>query len=109
MNPYGGTRQERARLKVLQALQDLGATSEETAARTKDIDQVVGDLSGYAQPNTKVVQSLLRDGLVKIDLSTPMKLWLTPNGSTYLSSETQTVPEMPEEASKAIRRSMYQD
>lgn len=81
------SRQERARLNVLQALQDLGACSETTAVGTKDVDHVVGDLSRYAQPNTKVLQSLLRDGLIKLDLSAPMKLWITSQGSDYLSRE----------------------
>ncbi len=79
---------ERARLNMLQALQDLGATSEDKAVGLKDVDHVVGDLSRYARANTKIVQSLLRDGLVKLDLEVvPMRMYLTSQGSTYLINE----------------------
>ena len=79
---------ERARLNLLQALQDLGATSALAAVRAKDVDLVVGDLSRYARSNTKIVQSLHRDNLIGIDLNHPMRLWLTLTGSTYLINES---------------------
>lgn len=80
-------RVERARMNVLQALQDRNAISEETATPTKDIDTIVGDLSRYANQNTKILQSLLRDSLIEIDLGTPMKIWMTARGRDYLHSE----------------------
>ena len=89
MNPYDGTRRERARLNVLQALEDLGAHSEETAVGTKDVDHVVGDLSRYAATSNKtIMQTLLRDYLIKIDFSVSnLRIWLTPQGRNYLSDE----------------------
>ena len=78
---------ERARMNVLQALQDRNAVSEKTAALTKDIDNMVGDLSRYARANTKILQSLLRDGLIEIDMDDPIRIWLTTRGRNYLYSE----------------------
>ena len=80
-------RNERARMNILQALQDCSATSLVSAVPTKDIDNIVGDLSRYARHNTKIVQTLLRDGLVGLDLEPPMRMWLTTQGRDYLHSE----------------------
>ena len=88
MSPYDGTRRERARLNVLQALQDLGAHSEEKAVNAKDVDHIVGDISRYASSNTKILQSLMRDNLIKVDVSAyPLTVWLTPQGRNYLDNE----------------------
>ncbi len=78
---------ERARMNVLQALQDRNAISEVAAIPTKDIDNVVGDLSRYARANTKILQTLLRDGLIGLDFEAPMKIWMTTHGGNYLHSE----------------------
>ncbi len=78
---------ERARMNVLQALQDRNAVRKVVVVLTKDIDDVVGDLSRYARANTKILQTLLRDGLIGLDFETPMKIWMTPRGRNYLCSE----------------------
>jgi len=78
---------ERARMNVLQALQDRNAVYKVAAVPTKDIDDVVGDLSRYARANTKILQTLLRDGLIGLDFGEPMKIWMTIRGRDYLYSE----------------------
>jgi len=89
MNAYDGTRRERARLNILQALQDLGAHSQGTATGTKDVDHIVGELSRYAAASNKtIMQTLLRDNLIKIDFSvSALRIWLTPHGRNYLDNE----------------------
>ncbi len=82
--------EERARLNILQAIQDLNAHSETAIATTKRSDREVGDLSRYTRSNTKILQSLLRDGLIRLDYGEPMKVWMTPRGEEYLHNELHT-------------------
>lgn len=77
---------ERARLNVLQALEDAGAVCKTTATTLKSIDTSIGDLSRYARSSTKTMQSLLRDGLITIGFDClPSPVWITLKGRNYLS------------------------
>ncbi len=79
---------ERARLNILQTLYDKGAIRQIYAITTQDVDGVVGDVSRYSTiSNTRIVKSLLEEGLVGLTFDTPMKIWLTSKGVDYLQSE----------------------
>ena len=84
--------QERARLNILQALEDRTAVSEASAIETYELDKTVGDIARYADTsNYKIVQTLLREGLIGLDTATPMRIWITSFGHTYLAKANLTI------------------
>ncbi len=71
----------RAKLAVMEALDDLGATSREDAAPIREVDERVGDLSRYSgRSNFKIIQEMLRDQTIEATFDTPITVWLTPKG-----------------------------
>ena len=71
----------RAKLAVMEALDDLGALSHAESVLIEEVDERIGDLQRYSgRSNFKIIQEMLRDRTIQITFDAPMTIWLTPEG-----------------------------